>query len=213
MENVPLTKPLFCFQRLLYWFIKTLGKVWKFRIRWIHLWTGLRSLIRAPLVTQVGPAARNPRTKVRSFGLLQDRSEYFLDVASVLTEDGWEDFGHTKDEAYGQAEALWLEELLPILCRISKSTLSTQSRSTLWNSLFRDLLISLPDSAWVHVSGTLHQLLKYSNEMSNIMKKINWVFNLLAALILLQGYFVKWNHQHLDLGLGLCFLSCPSLVS
>ena len=86
-------------------------------------------LIRAPRLTPelTQLQERILEQKVATLAFYKDRSEYFLDVASILffETDGEKIFGHTKDEAYEVKQKLYeLEELLPIaFCRISKSTI------------------------------------------------------------------------------------------
>ena len=100
-------------------------------------------LIRAPRLTPelTQLQERILEQKVAPLAFYKDRSEYFLDVASILffETDGEKIYGHTRDEAYEVKQKLYeLEELLPIaFCRISNPPLSTRNRSTRWKSLFQ----------------------------------------------------------------------------
>ena len=93
-------------------------------------------LIRAPRLTPelTQLQERILEQKVAPLAFYKDRSEYFLDVASILffETDGEKIFGHTKDEAYEVKQKLYeLEELLPIaFCRISKLSLIHISEPT-----------------------------------------------------------------------------------
>ena len=76
-------------------------------------------LIRAPRLTPelTQLQERILEQKVAPLAFYKDRSEYFLDVASILffETDGEKIFGHTKDEAYEVKQKLYeLEELLPL---------------------------------------------------------------------------------------------------
>lgn len=75
-------------------------------------------LIRAPRLTPELTQLQESilEQKIAPLAFYKDRSEYFLDVASILffETDGEKIFGHTKDEAYEVKQKLYeLEELLP----------------------------------------------------------------------------------------------------
>ena len=95
-------------------------------------------LIRAPRLTPelTQLQERILEQKVAPLAFYKDRSEYFLNVASILffETDGEKIFGHTKDEAYEVKHKLYeLEELLPIaFCRISKSTIVNAKQKSLF---------------------------------------------------------------------------------
>lgn len=122
-------------------------------------------LIRAPrLIPELTQLQeRILEQKVAPLAFYKDRSEYFLDVASILffETDGEKIFGHTKDEAYEVKQKLYeLEELLPIaFVGYPNPPLSTQSRSTLWKSLFQGPARSIstrPISRFTYLDATIN---------------------------------------------------------
>lgn len=122
-------------------------------------------LIRAPRLTPELTQLQESilEQKIAPLAFYKDRSEYFLDVASILffETDGEKIYGHTRDEAYEVKQKLYeLEELLPIaFCRISNPLLSTQSRSTLWKSLFQEPARSIstrPTSRFMYPGATIN---------------------------------------------------------
>ena len=124
-------------------------------------------LIRAPRLTPelTQLQERILEQKVAPLAFYKDRSEYFLDVASILffETDGEKIFGHTKDEAYEVKQKLYeLEELLPIaFCRISKQIYSLEK------SFSGTSTVNFYQThKQVHVSRRYYQLLKERlNEM------------------------------------------------
>ena len=94
-------------------------------------------LIRAPRLTPelTQLQERILEQKVAPLAFYKDRSEYFLDVASILffETDGEKIFGHTKDEAYEVKQKLYeLRSCFPSpFVGYPNPPLSTQSRSIL----------------------------------------------------------------------------------
>lgn len=122
-------------------------------------------LIRAPRLTPelTQLQERILEQKVAPLAFYKDRSEYFLDVASILffETDGEKIFGHTKDEAYEVKQKLYeLEELLPSpFVGSPNPPLSTPSRSTLWKSLFQGPARSIstrPISRFTYLDATIN---------------------------------------------------------
>lgn len=174
-ENVPLTeKPLFSTA-----VIMVLSKRWersfmKVRIELDPSMDEPEILIRAPRLTPelTQLQERILEQKVAPLAFYKDRSEYFLDVASILffETDGEKIFGHTKDEAYEVKQKLYeLEELLPIaFCRISKSTIvNAKQIYSLEKSFSGTSTVNFYQThKQVHVSRRYYQLLKERlNEM------------------------------------------------
>ena len=122
-------------------------------------------LIRAPRLTPelTQLQERILEQKVAPLAFYKDRSEYFLDVASILffETDGEKIFGHTKDEAYEIKQKLYeLEELFPSpFVGYPNPPLSTPSRSTLWKSLFQGPARSIsirPISRFTYLDATIN---------------------------------------------------------
>ena len=131
-------------------------------------------LIRAPRLTPELTQLQESilEQKIAPLAFYKDRSEYFLDVASILffETDGEKIYGHTRDEAYEVKQKLYeLEELLPIaFCGISKSTIvNAKQIYSLEKSFSGTSTVNFYQThKQVHVSRRYYQLLKERlNEM------------------------------------------------
>ena len=131
-------------------------------------------LIRAPQLTEEIAQLQESilKQKLTPLAFYQDRSEYFLDLETILffETDGEKIYGHTRDEAYEVKQKLYeLEELLPItFCRISKSTIvNVKQIYSLEKSFSGTSTVNFYQThKQVHVSRRYYQLLKErQNEM------------------------------------------------
>ena len=121
-------------------------------------------LIRAPRLTPelTQLQERILEQKVAPLAFYKDRSEYFLDVASILffeTERRFLDTPRTRPMRSSRSSMSWRSCFPSPFVGYPNPPLSTQSRSTLWKSLFQGPARSIstrPISRFTYLDATIN---------------------------------------------------------